>query len=412
MTLTLKDQLDLTAIRKQFPVLDQSVNGNPLIYFDNAATTQKPLAVISEISRYYTEDNANIHRGIHTLAERATAAYENTRKSIAQFINANESEEIIFTKGTTDSINLVAHSLGGSLLKPGDEVLISCMEHHSNIVPWQLICEKTKAVLKIIPINDKGELIFEEFLNLLSERTKIVSMVHISNTLGTINPVKEVIAAAHKWGAKVLIDGAQATPHNKIDVKSLNCDFYAFSGHKMYGPTGVGVLYGKRSLLEAIPPYQGGGEMIKEVSFTQTTYNEIPYKFEAGTPNIAGVTGLNKAIEFVQSIGLDQISHHENTLLLRATTQLSEIEGFQPMGTASEKASVISFNVEGVHPFDLGVLLDAKGIAIRTGHHCTQPLMDRFKVEGTARASFAIYNTFEEVDQFVSALSNLIKKLR
>lgn len=412
MTLTLKDQLDLTAIRKQFPVLYQSVNGNSLIYFDNAATTQKPLAVISEISRYYTEDNANIHRGIHTLAERATAAYENTRKSIAQFINANESEEIIFTKGTTDSINLVAHSLGGSLLKPGDEVLISCMEHHSNIVPWQLICEKTKAVLKIIPINDKGELIFEEFLNLLSERTKIVSMVHISNTLGTINPVKEVIAAAHKWGAKVLIDGAQATPHNKIDVKSLNCDFYAFSGHKMYGPTGVGVLYGKRSLLEAIPPYQGGGEMIKEVSFTQTTYNEIPYKFEAGTPNIAGVTGLNKAIEFVQSIGLDQISHHENALLLRATTQLSEIEGFQPMGTASEKASVISFNIEGVHPFDLGVLLDAKGIAIRTGHHCTQPLMDRFKVEGTARASFAIYNTFEEVDQFVSALSNLIKKLR
>ena len=412
MTLTLKDQLDLTAIRKQFPVLYQSVNGNSLIYFDNAATTQKPLAVISEVSRYYTEDNANIHRGIHTLAERATAAYENTRKSIAQFINANESEEIIFTKGTTDSINLVAHSLGGSLLKPGDEVLISCMEHHSNIVPWQLICEKTKAVLKIIPINDKGELIFEEFLNLLSERTKIVSMVHISNTLGTINPVKKVIAAAHKWGAKVLIDGAQATPHNKIDVKSLNCDFYAFSGHKMYGPTGVGVLYGKRSLLEAIPPYQGGGEMIKEVSFTQTTYNEIPYKFEAGTPNIAGVTGLNKAIEFVQSIGLDQISHHENTLLLRATTQLSEIEGFQPMGTASEKASVISFNIEGVHPFDLGVLLDAKGIAIRTGHHCTQPLMDRFKVEGTARASFAIYNTFEEVDQFVSALSNLIKKLR
>ena len=412
MTLTLKDQLDLTAIRKQFPVLDQSVNGNPLIYFDNAATTQKPLAVISEISRYYTEDNANIHRGIHTLAERATAAYENTRKSIAQFINANESEEIIFTKGTTDSINLVAHSLGGSLLKPGDEVLISCMEHHSNIVPWQLICEKTKAVLKIIPINDKGELIFEEFLNLLSERTKIVSMVHISNTLGTINPVKEVIAAAHKWGAKVLIDGAQATPHNKIDVKSLNCDFYAFSGHKMYGPTGVGVLYGKRSLLEAIPPYQGGGEMIKEVSFTQTTYNEIPYKFEAGTPNIAGVIGLSKAIDFIQNIGLEKISQYENELLLRATDQLMKIEGFQPMGTALKKASVISFNIEGVHPFDLGVLLDAKGIAIRTGHHCTQPLMDRFKVEGTARASFAIYNTFEEVDQFVSALSNLIKKLR
>ena len=412
MTLTLKNQLELYTIRKQFPILDQSVNGNPLIYFDNAATTQKPLAVTNEVSRYYTEDNANIHRGIHTLAERATTSYENTRKSIAQFINANESEEIIFTKGTTDSINLVAHSLGGSLLKPGDEVLISCMEHHSNIVPWQLICEKTKAVLKIIPINDQGEIIFEEFLNLLSERTKIVSMVHISNTLGTINPVKEVIAAAHKWGAKVLIDGAQATPHNTIDVKSLNCDFYAFSGHKMYGPTGVGVLYGKRSLLEAIPPYQGGGEMIKEVSFTQTTYNEIPYKFEAGTPNIAGVIGLSKAIDFIQNIGLEKISQYENELLLRATDQLMNIEGFQPMGTALKKASVISFNIEGVHPFDLGVLLDAKGIAIRTGHHCTQPLMDRFKVEGTARASFAIYNTFEEVDQFVSALSNLIKKLR
>ena len=412
MTLTLKNQLELDTIRKQFPILDQSVNGNPLIYFDNAATTQKPLAVTNEVSRYYTEDNANIHRGIHTLAERATTSYENTRKSIAQFINANEYEEIVFTKGTTDSINLVAQSLGESILKPGDEVLISCMEHHSNIVPWQMVCEKTKAVLKIIPINDQGEIIFEEFLNLLSERTKIVSMVHISNALGTINPVKEVIAAAHKFGAKVLIDGAQATPHNKIDVKSLNCDFYAFSGHKMYGPTGVGVLYGKRSLLEAMPPYQGGGEMIKSVSFTQTTYNEIPYKFEAGTPNIAGVIGLSKAINFIQNIGLEKISQYENELLLRATDQLMKIEGFQPMGTALKKASVISFNIEGVHPFDLGVLLDAKGIAIRTGHHCTQPLMERFKLEGTARASFAIYNTFEEVDQFVFALSNLIKKLR
>ena len=412
MTLTLKNQLELDTIRKQFPILDQSVNGNPLIYFDNAATTQKPLAVTNEVTRYYTEDNANIHRGIHTLAERATASYENTRKSIAQFINANEYEEIVFTKGTTDSINLVAQSLGGSILKPGDEVLISCMEHHSNIVPWQMVCEKTKAVLKIIPINDQGEIIFEEFLNLLSERTKIVSMVHISNALGTINPVKEVIAAAHKFGAKVLIDGAQATPHNKIDVKSLNCDFYAFSGHKMYGPTGVGVLYGKRSLLEAMPPYQGGGEMIKSVSFTQTTYNEIPYKFEAGTPNIAGVIGLSKAINFIQNIGLEKISQYENELLLRATDQLMKIEGFQPMGTALKKASVISFNIEGVHPFDLGVLLDAKGIAIRTGHHCTQPLMERFKLEGTARASFAIYNTFEEVDQFVFVLSNLIKKLR
>ena len=412
MKLAFKDQVNLSAIRKQFPVLEQSVNGKPLIYLDNAATTQKPLTVINEIKRYYTEDNSNIHRGMHALAERATAAYENTRKSIARFINANESEEIIFTKGTTDSINLVAHSLGGSVLKPGDEVLISCMEHHSNIVPWQIVCDRTKAVLKIIPINKRGEILFEEFLNLLSDRTKIISVVHMSNTLGTVNPIKRIITEAHKRGAKVLIDGAQATPHLKIDVRSLNCDFYTFSGHKMYGPTGVGVLYGKRSLLEALPPYQGGGEMIKDVSFTQTSYNEIPYKFEAGTPNIAGVIGLNRAIEFIKSIGLDQISNHENELLLRATTQLSEITGFQPMGTSLKKASVISFNIEGVHPFDLGVLLDAKGIAIRTGHHCTQPLMDRFNVEGTARASFAIYNTFEEIDQFAWTLNDLVKKLR
>ena len=412
MKLSFKDQVNISAIRKQFPVLEQSVNGKPLIYLDNAATTQKPLTVINEINRYYTEDNSNIHRGVHALAERATAAYENTRKSVAHFINANESEEIIFTKGTTESINLVAQSLGGSILKPDDEVLITCMEHHSNIVPWQIICEQTKAVLKIIPINERGEILFEKFLNLLSERTKIVSVVHMSNTLGTINPVQRIIAEAHKWGAKVVIDGAQATPHHKIDVKALNCDFYAFSGHKMYGPTGVGVLYGKRSLLEAIPPYQGGGEMIKDVSFTQTSYNEIPYKFEAGTPNIAGVIGLNRAIEFIESISLEQIRNHENELLLRAITQLSEITGFQPMGTASEKASVISFNIEGIHPFDLGVLLDAKSIAIRTGHHCTQPLMNRFNVEGTARASFAVYNTFEEVDQFVWTLSDLVKKLR
>ncbi len=412
MKLSFKDQVNISAIRKQFPVLEQSVNGKPLIYLDNAATTQKPLTVINEINRYYTEDNSNIHRGVHALAERATAAYENTRKSVAHFINANESEEIIFTKGTTESINLVAQSLGGSILKPDDEVLITCMEHHSNIVPWQIICEQTKAVLKIIPINERGEILFEKFLNLLSERTKIVSVVHMSNTLGTINPVQRIITEAHKWGVKVVIDGAQATPHHKIDVKALNCDFYAFSGHKMYGPTGVGVLYGKRSLLEAIPPYQGGGEMIKDVSFTQTSYNEIPYKFEAGTPNIAGVIGLNRAIEFIESISLEQIRNHENELLLRAITQLSEITGFQPMGTASEKASVISFNIEGIHPFDLGVLLDAKSIAIRTGHHCTQPLMNRFNVEGTARASFAVYNTFEEVDQFVWTLSDLVKKLR
>ena len=412
MKLSFKDQVNISAIRKQFPVLEQSVNGKPLIYLDNAATTQKPLTVINEINRYYTEDNSNIHRGVHALAERATAAYENTRKSVAHFINANESEEIIFTKGTTESINLVARSLGGSILKPGDEVLITCMEHHSNIVPWQIICEQTKAVLKIIPINERGEILFEKFLNLLSERTKIVSVVHMSNTLGTINPVQRIITEAHKWGVKVVIDGAQATPHHKIDVKTLNCDFYAFSGHKMYGPTGVGVLYGKRSLLEAIPPFQGGGEMIKDVSFTQSSYNEIPYKFEAGTPNIAGVIGLNRAIEFIESISLEQISNHENELLFRAITQLNEITGFQPMGTASEKASVISFNIEGIHPFDLGVLLDAKSIAIRTGHHCTQPLMNRFNVEGTARASFAVYNTFEEVDQFVWTLSDLVKKLR
>jgi len=412
MKIELNQGIDVESVRMLFPILSQPVNCNPLIYFDNAATTQKPLQVINALTNYYHNDNANIHRGIHTLAERATVDFEKTRKSAAHFINAHEVEEIIFTKGTTDGINLIAQSYGEKFLKPGDEVLISTMEHHSNIVPWQMVCEKTKSILKVIPINDRGEIILDEFEKLLSERTKIVSLVYISNSLGTINPVKEMITLAHQFGAKVLIDGAQATPHQKIDVTLLNCDFFAFSAHKMYGPTGVGILYGKRALLEAMNPYQGGGDMIKNVTFEKTTYNDIPYKFEAGTPNIAGVIALNEAFQFINTIGLEGIQHHEQALLKYATGLLNEIPGFEPVGTAEHKASVISFNIEGIHPFDLGVLLDAKGIAVRTGHHCTQPVMDRFKIEGTTRASFAVYSTMEEIDLFVQAVQAVVKKLR
>lgn len=411
MTLTLKDQLDLTAIRKQFPVLDQSVNGNPLIYFDNAATTQKPLAVISEISRYYTEDNANIHRGIHTLAERATAAYENTRKSIAQFINANESEEIIFTKGTTDSINLVAQSLGGSLLKPGDEVLISCMEHHSNIVPWQMCCQKTGANLKVVQIDDRGNLDMTHFKEIISNKTKIVAITHISNSLGTINPVKEIIQLSHDKNAKVLIDGAQAAAHLKVDVQDLDVDFYCFSAHKLFGPTGVGVLYGKEKILNSLPPYQGGGEMIEKVELYKSTYAPLPHKFEAGTPNIAGVIAFKKSINLIQEIGLQEISNHEDKLLQYATEKLLEIKGLDIIGTSEKKSAIISFNIKGIHHYDLGVLLDKMGVAIRTGHHCTQPVMVRFGVPGTARISFAYYNTFEEIDSCIIAINKAKKML-
>lgn len=399
-------------IRKQFPVLDQSVNGKPLIYFDNAATSQKPSSVIDSLKGYYEGYNANIHRGIHTLAEKATQAYEETRKAIAEMINAAEEEEIIFTRGTTEGINLVAQSYGRSFLQKGDEILISGMEHHSNIVPWQLVAEQTGAVLKVINVLDDGSLDLDDFEQKLSEKTKIVSIVYVSNTLGTINPIKLLIEKAQTVGAVVLIDGAQANPHLHVDVQELKADFLAFSSHKMYGPTGVGVLYGKRKWLEKMPPYQGGGEMISDVSFDKTTFNEIPHKFEAGTPNIADVIGLHAAVEFIHEVGFKNISAHEDELLNYGTSLLSDLEGFEPIGTAEKKASVISFNIKDVHPFDLGVMLDAKGIAIRTGHHCTQPLMDRFNVEGTARASFAVYNTLEEVSSFVDALKSIVSKLR
>ncbi len=398
---------DVQKVREQFPVLFQKVHGKDLIYFDNAATAQKPKSVLDALAHYYQNDNSNIHRGVHSLAERATHDFEETRKASRAFINANEVEEVIFTKGTTEGINLIAQSYGRKFLKAGDEIIISELEHHSNIVPWQILAQQTGAVIKVIPVLSSGELDLETYHKLLSERTKIVAFNYISNSLGTINPVKEMVASAREFGAKTVIDAAQAAPHLKIDVKDLNCDFLALSGHKMYGPTGVGILYGKRSVLEKMDPYQGGGEMIKEVSFSGTSYNEIPYKFEAGTPNIAGVVALKKAIDFVEGIGQQTIAAHEDKLLVYATSKLNEIASFDPVGVAKNKASVISFNLKGVHPFDLGMFLDAKGIAVRTGHHCTQPIMDKFGIEGTARASFAVYNTKEEIDIFVQAVSDI-----
>ncbi len=403
-------ELDLQNIRSQFPILSREVNGYPLVYFDNAATTQKPQAVISALLKYYERYNANIHRGIHTLAEEATAAYEDTRKAVRKFINAREPEEIIFTRGTTEGINLVAQTFGRANLKRGDEVIVSAMEHHSNIVPWQLICEEKGAVLKVIPITAEGEIIWEAFEKLLTSRTKIVAIVYASNSLGTVNPVKKIITAAHTAGAKVLIDAAQAAAHCEMDVRDLDCDFLAFSGHKIYGPTGVGVLYGKRELLEEMPPYQGGGEMIKEVSFAKTTYNELPYKFEAGTPNIADVVAFKEAIHFVSKTGKPAMEAHEHRLLVKATEGLSRIPRVRLIGTAPGKIGVISFVVEGIHHFDMGMMLDAKGIAIRTGHHCTQPLMDFLKIEGTNRASFAVYNTLQEVEYFVNAVAGIIAR--
>ena len=405
-------EFDVEAIRKEFPILHQQVNGKPLVYFDNAATSQKPTCVIDALTAYYKHDNSNIHRGIHTLAERATASFEQTREKVRDFINAREAEEIIFTKGTTEGINLVASSFGRKFINAGDEIIISALEHHSNIVPWQLLCEEKGCVLKVIPINKKGEIIIEEYLALLSEKTKLVSVNHVSNSLGTINPVEEIIEAAHKTGAKVLIDGAQAAPHLDIDVQQLNCDFYVLSAHKVYGPTGTGVFYGKREVLEMMPPYQGGGEMIKEVHFSGTTFNDIPYKFEAGTPNIGEVIAFKEALEFVDRIGKDNIAAHEDELLKYATVLLQDVEGFIPVGTADKKASVISFLIDGIHPFDLGQLLDAKGIAVRTGHHCTQPLMDFYEIEGTVRASFSIYNTKQEIEYFVESLKSIIKMLK
>lgn len=403
---------DVQAIRQHFPVLNRVVKGKPLVYFDNAATTQKPQVVIDALADYYKNYNANIHRGIHSLAEEATAAYEATRDTVQQFINAKEREEIIFTRGVTESINLVAYTWARTNLKAGDEIIISGMEHHSNIVPWQLIAEMTGAKLKVIPVNDNGELIMEEFHQLLSEKVKLVSVVHASNSLGTINPVKEIIDAAHQVGAVVMIDGAQSTVHLDIDVQELDCDFFAISSHKVYGPTGIGVLYGKRALLEAMPPFMGGGEMIKDVTFEKTTWNDLPYKFEAGTPNIADTVALKAALDFVSGIGKAVIRKHEDALLKYATEQLQSIDGIRLVGTAKQKVSVASYVVEGVHPQDLGILLDNQGVAVRTGHHCTQPLMNRFGIPGTTRASFAMYNTKEEIDVMIAGLHKAIKLLR
>lgn len=411
-TSTVSKELDIEAIRAEFPILHQKVNGKPLVYFDNAATNQKPLSVINALQHHYEADNANIHRGIHTLAERSTTAFENTRKAMQAFINTNEAEEIIFTKGTTESINLVASSWGRKFLSEGDEIIVSGLEHHSNIVPWQLIAKEKGASVKAIPVLDNGDLDIAAFSKLLSDKTKMVAVNHASNSMGTINPVKEIIEMAHAVGAKVLIDGAQASSHLTVDVQALNADFYALSAHKMYGPTGVGILYGKRSLLEKMSPYQGGGEMIKEVSFEGTTFNDIPYKFEAGTPNIADVVAFKAAIDFINELGKENIAAHEAELLSYATQQLKEIEAVKIIGEAQNKVSVISFIVDGIHHFDLGMWMDAKGVAVRTGHHCTQPLMDRFCIEGTTRASFSIYNTKAEIDIFISALKDIIKKLK
>ncbi len=403
---------NVNKIREDFPILKTFVNNKPLVYFDNAATTQKPVVVIEAEKQYYETINSNIHRAVHTLSKTSTVHWDEARENIKNFINAKFFEEIIFTRGTTESINLVAATLGKMLLNEGDEVIISEMEHHSNLVPWQLICNEKKAKLKILPMNDDGELILEEFDKLLNNRTKIVSIVHISNSLGTINPIKEIIDKAHSVGAKVVIDGAQSIQHLPIDVQDLNCDFFAFSGHKIYGPTGIGVLYGKKNLLEEMPPYQSGGDMILSVSFEKTTFNYLPFKYEAGTPNIAGATGLNKAIDYVQSIGFENIIKYETELLRYATELIKKIPEIRIIGNAKNKASVLSFIAEGTHATDIGTMLDLKGVAVRTGHHCTEPVMRRYNLSSTARASFAFYNTSEEVEYFVNSLKDVIQMLK
>lgn len=394
---------DIQKIRADFPILSRQVNGKPLVYFDNGATTQKPQVVIDAIATYYEEINANIHRGVHTLSQLATDAYEVSRAKIQNHINAQFAHEVLFTSGTTHSVNLVANGFA-SILKAGDEVLVSALEHHSNIVPWQMLCEKTGAVLKVIPMNEKGELVMEKFDQLLSDKTKIVTVNHISNALGTINPIKYMIDKAHQFGAAVFIDGAQAVPHLKPNVQELDCDFYAFSGHKICGPTGTGILYGKEAWLNKLPPYQGGGEMIKEVTFEKTTYAELPHKFEAGTPNIAGGIVLGTAVDYMNSVGFENIQKQETELLNYATEQLLAIEGLKIYGTAEAKTSVISFNIDGIHPYDIGTIVDKLGIAVRTGHHCAQPIMNFFEIPGTIRASFAFYNTKEEIDIMVEAV--------
>ncbi|MDC0313649.1 cysteine desulfurase [Flavobacteriales bacterium] len=399
-------------IRNDFPILNAKVRGKQLVYLDNGATAQKPSLVIDAINTYYKDYNSNIHRGVHHLSQVATTAYEDAREKLRGFINSPKLEEVIFTKGTTESINIVASCFGRKSLNKGDEVIISAMEHHSNIVPWQMICDEREAVLKVIPINNNGELLMDEYKKLLSDKTKLVAVIHISNTLGTINPVKEIIDLAHQKGALVLLDGAQAVPHIKVDVQDLDCDFYAFSGHKIFGPTGVGILYGKSEYLNDMPPYQGGGDMIKEVTFEKTTYNCLPHKFEAGTPNIVGGIGLGAAVDYMQEVGIDLIHKREEELLAYATEKIVKVEGVRIIGEAERKASVLSFVIDGLHPFDIGTLLDQLGIAVRTGHHCTQPLMSFFEIPGTIRASFAFYNTKEEVDKLISGLERALSMLR
>lgn len=406
-----KRKFSVREIRDDFPALRQLIYGKNLIYFDNGATSQKPQFVLDAINQYYSKNNANIHRGVHRLSQQATSDYEDSRRFIASYINAASSDEIIFTKGTTDGINLVAYSYG-ELLKEGDEILISAMEHHSNIVPWQMLCERKKCVLKVIPINKRGDLLMDEYEKLLSHKTKLVSVTHISNTLGTINPVKEIIDKAHAVGAKVLIDGAQSIQHKAIDVRDMDCDFFVFSSHKVFGPTGIGVLYGKEHLLEKMPPYQGGGDMIKKVTFEKTTYNDLPYKFEAGTPHIAGGICLGKALQYMSQFNIQDIENHETMLNDYARDLLSTFEDMNIIGESKKRASVVSFIIDGVHPFDLGTLLDKQGIAVRTGHHCTQPLMDFYNIPGTVRASFAFYNTKEEIDHFITAVEKGISMLK
>ena len=403
--------LSIAALREDFPLLSEVINGKQLVYFDNAATTQKPQVVLDALNEYYRHSNANIHRGIHHLAEKATASFEDSRRTLAKFLNAQHVEEVIFTYGTTDGINLVAQTFGRAFLKAGDEIIISTMEHHSNIVPWQMLCEEKGCILKVIPINEQGELLMEEYEKMLSEKTRLVSVVHASNALGTINPIQRIIAKAHEAGAKVLIDGAQASSHLEIDVQKLDCDFYALSLHKLFGPTGMGVLYGKKALLEAMPPWRGGGEMIKEVTFEKTTYADLPYKFEAGTPNIADVVAAKVAVDYVDKLGKATIAAYESELLSYATDALKSIEGVRIIGEAKEKVSVLSFVMKGIHHQDIGVILDQQGIAIRTGHHCTQPLMQRFGIQGTSRASFAVYNTKSEIDKLVEGLFKVKKML-
>ncbi|HEU5180804.1 MAG TPA: cysteine desulfurase [Candidatus Polarisedimenticolia bacterium] len=398
---------DVEAVRRDFPILHQTVHGHPLVYLDNAATTHKPEQVLKALDDFYTGDNANIHRGVHELSQRATASYEAAREKIRGFLNAGAAREVLFVRGTTEAINLVAHSFAGPRLNEGDEILLTGMEHHSNIVPWQMVCEAKKAKLRVVPVNDRGELILEEYERLLGPKTRLVSAVHLSNALGTINPVKEMIGMAHRRGVPVMLDGAQAAARIPLDVRDLDCDFYAFSGHKLYGPTGIGVLYGKAEHLEAMPPYMGGGDMISSVTFEKTLYNKIPNKFEAGTPHVAGVIGLAAAVDYLEELSVAAVAAHEDDLLARATRAVAGIPGLRIVGTAQCKAGILSFVMEGIHPHDLGTVLDQQGIAVRAGHHCTQPLMERFGIPATARASFALYNTAGEVDTLVEGLSRV-----